>query len=370
MASLHAEPDPTNEAHTPPKAVLPPEYLARLRENHVLLRDGIELIRLTEHEIAQAESEAPARLMARVWKDAEARGAFKDPANIEAFRRTWAWNKAVDDVARAYREHVGEFAARCRDDERIRKATIFNDPRPRIAERIERGVIGLASAIDKHKPAPVRRGKSGTVHVSWTVESGWLDGLCRWEGSDRPDPFRLQPEARRSMRQYAEVPEPVAQVLADRLLRDVRDGSFSLPELSILDRGESESRLSWRPLQVKADRETHLPSTPEHQEDDWIPYALVPALTWHHHPDLARRIEDVVLTGVVEKVGPGAEEARMTALIIEALCNTTKVSEEEAHRLLHSLLELRFDRLCGSSECARYAHALDFLASQVSQQSP
>jgi RNA polymerase sigma-70 factor (ECF subfamily) len=371
MGAEQWELGPANSRGDSSEAEVRQEYVARLHEsprfdeNLGLLQEAIESIRKIDEEVAAAEQDAPARLMGRIWKDAEERGALQDEANVAALRHTWAWNKAVHDVARNYREKVGEFAARCRNDEIIARSALFRDPSPRIAERLERGVIGLASAITRHMPAAVREQEGGKAHVIWTDVGGSLDGVCYWSGAEPFDAFRLQPEARSSMRQYAEVPEAVGNALADRLMRALRDQSFALPEYTCHAQSESESVLVWSPVQVKPNWEIGPPPVPEHEELDWIAPVLVDA--WlSTKPERADELEEFLLGGFVEMSERAAGIAPVADVVVRAIQTLTSATSMEAGRLVLSLLERRFDRSCAASDCAEHARAIDFLAAQLS----
>jgi RNA polymerase sigma factor (sigma-70 family) len=208
----HEQPEPrTNDPGDAPKRRLSPEYVKRLEPYSDVLRGALKLIKADETAADfRTRDEAPERLMGRIWHASEIEGPLRDSKNHdknrEALLHAWAWNKAVHDTGKDRRDQVREFAKQCRDDPRLEGALLFRDPPSRIAERIERGAVGLADAIEEHMPAAVRRQKTGEVQVSWKDEKGWLDGECFWSeaGSlpSRPeapgDRFRLsrKPDAR------------------------------------------------------------------------------------------------------------------------------------------------------------------------------
>jgi RNA polymerase sigma-70 factor (ECF subfamily) len=351
---------------------LPGWNTARLEEERNFLAETFRMLRETPLPPTQPGPGGPAEIVRRLWATAERDGSVKNPGVRKTLQRAWDWTSALLRAGAEYRIGIVSFAERCRADHRLAKATLFLDASERIAERLQLGVVGLGTAIERRTPRTIRKAKTGKFHAIWIEEGDRLDAKSYWSTDDPPDVFRLRPEATRSMRINAETPEEESEGFADRLLHAMRDRELTLPRFTVEKELDDRTVFVWHRKGVQGEETWNSPPTSD-GEPSWIAPALVEAQLWDKYPPAAERLEDILLQNLWEDRSydtdsAAPDPAMAVRHIVERLQELTGCTAEEAARLVLSLLERRAEHRCGHSSCTDYERAMAFLESQFSLQ--
>jgi RNA polymerase sigma factor (sigma-70 family) len=329
----------------------------------------------------------PRLRFAREWNWAIEQGKREnDPERLSAMQRSWAWMEGLLQAGRGYRDQVVKFSRRCREDARLAKSELFAWPEELVAERLQRGIVGVADAVERRMPPQARQERRGEVLLVWLSESpGPLDAEWGWVGppavTSSPAAPRLLPVARASMQRYAELPLAEGEAFADRLLHDLQGGEIDLPDFRRVRGDKSQTLLRWQPKPVESvPLSRPLRERERLKEPDEFPHAVELEL-WKRHPEAARAVDEALCAAAEvdyrratgEGTGKEApaprgkpEEGPAVEQVVRALQELTGRPAEEVVLLLTPLLERRVLQDPAAQNCARYLNALAFLWSQLS----
>jgi hypothetical protein len=374
---------------SPGKDPLVSPIAARLAEHEEGLKRLVVSLRDLDRTASRAGNVDPERLMRRLYRASEEDGSLEDEGYRQVLDRARAWTEGLLQSGEEYRREMIRFAERCQRNPVIAGLPIFREPPGVAAERLERAVVGLAAEIEEQMPEDVLLEQSGHFVIRWSKADGWLDGEGWWESPRmfhiRRHPagsFPLQPAARSAMRSYAEVSDSDSDVLADRLLGDLKEGKLCLPDFTLTPGSDDLSHLSWSPRDVEIPEVAGLSAPGDARDRDEegslsldVEGGIRP---WDSHSEVAAVLESLLDEAFAQRSAQaprpagevsGAVEVSLEIAgvlrIVRAVQELTGCTPEEAGLLLAPLLERRIANDCGTNEiCTRYQRAMEFLAGQ------
>lgn len=397
---LLARLDPSSQIEVEEKRMMPQssKWVERLEKHGSALKHlGACLAKAAEQAAAHG-GDVRARF-ARQWNQALGDKAAGQE-RLETLKQSWAWMEGLLEAGAKYRRELQAFVERCRNDSRLSKSTLFDQPRDLVLERIEQGIVGVADAIERCMPPEVRRERRGEVQVEWQ-DHGQLDALCAWKEQSTGPKLPLRRTACASMRSHAELDFEEAETCADLLLRDLRAGKVALPDFQRADKKGQTTEVTlllWHPETVEPVKAVPLTNEPLPLADDQFELELA---LWRDHPEAAAAVDEAICAAVAEDCRHSAETSSgqppagtempsqatveevlqwfrrreserqggtaqsATRQVIHELQKLSGRSEEEVLMLLAPLVEERGATAGSHVPCLDRQQALAFLWSQI-----
>lgn len=311
------------------------------------------------------------------WAKAVRDGSINDEHRRRILTQTFRWLRGRASQQEEYHEQLRGFYDRCMKHKDAPLLTLTRNSPEEGVRRLELGLAGVSSEIEREMPDDVVRDGQGEVILSWSNDD--RDAKVTWQGVDNGStlhPVDLRGAAMHSFAAYARLPDPEVTFFSDRLVEEVAGHQLTLPNFLDLSGATAEQVpkvLHWQPSEPVYESEAGLP--------EWIrelkePPGPLPTESeqrlYETDPTTAERFEKLLCDAALvnlrtlqtQEPGSGSEApVDAVALLIEDVAREAGRSREEIAELGGETLGHLNQP--GTETCAKKVAAMEFLCRYI-----